>query len=189
MNHTVTSKEKLLAAAKEIVFQEGADRLSIRCLSQKCGISIGSVYNYFPSKADLLFAVVEDFWKNVFHPEMCQMPETLSFPDFLEVTYYRLSDTLEQFRMVFLSQLDLMCRHDKLNGKQIEEKYLQHMYYGSLAILKQDAKIPKEIWTDSFTPEKFMEFIFANIMVMLKAEEKDCSFFKEVVCRLLQYER
>ena len=61
MNKVVTSKEELLDTARQIVFQEGIDQLSIRVLAKKLNISVGAVYNYFPSKSDLLLAIVESF--------------------------------------------------------------------------------------------------------------------------------
>ncbi|MFR4439841.1 MAG: TetR/AcrR family transcriptional regulator [Hungatella sp.] len=36
-------------------------KLSIRRLASESGIAIGTVYNYFPSKADLIAEVLEDF--------------------------------------------------------------------------------------------------------------------------------
>ena len=69
MNYSVTSKDLLLQAAKRIVQKDGMEKLNIRAISKECGISVGTVYNYFPSKADLIFAMVEDFWKNVFHSQ------------------------------------------------------------------------------------------------------------------------
>ena len=45
MNKVVTSKEELLDTARQIVFQEGIDQLSIRVLAKKLNISVGAVYN------------------------------------------------------------------------------------------------------------------------------------------------
>ena len=85
MNKVVTSREELLDTARQIVFQEGIDQLSIRTLAKKQNISVGAVYNYFPSKADLLLAIVESFWKGIFHKDICTLSETLPFADFYEV--------------------------------------------------------------------------------------------------------
>ena len=92
MNKVVTSREELLDTARQIVFQEGIDQLSIRTLAKKQNISVGAVYNYFPSKADLLLAIVESFWKGIFHKDICTLSETLPFADFYEVVYLRLAD-------------------------------------------------------------------------------------------------
>ncbi|MDE8322655.1 TetR/AcrR family transcriptional regulator [Erysipelothrix rhusiopathiae] len=66
MKKAVISKESLLEVAKDIVFKDGLDKLNMRNLAQKADVSIGSVYNYFSSKNDLLLDVIEDFWKQVF---------------------------------------------------------------------------------------------------------------------------
>ena len=82
MNKTVTSRAELLAAAKHIVYQEGLDQLNIRRLAKECGIALGSVYNYFPSKSDLIFGVIEDFWTHMFHDDLYVMSQPMSFPEF-----------------------------------------------------------------------------------------------------------
>lgn len=89
MNKVVTSKEELLDIAQQIVFQDGIDQLSIRKLAKKLNISVGAVYNYFPSKSDLLLAIVENFWKSMFHKDICTLSETLPFADFYELVYLR----------------------------------------------------------------------------------------------------
>ena len=63
MNKNVTSKEELVAAALEIAREEGVHKVSIRNIAHKCSISVGVLYNYFPTKADLIFAVVSHFWE------------------------------------------------------------------------------------------------------------------------------
>ena len=60
MKKSATSKEELLAIAKEIAGREGIGNLNIRRLASESGIAIGTVYNYYPSKGDLIGAVMED---------------------------------------------------------------------------------------------------------------------------------
>ena len=65
MNKTATSRQALLEAAREIARRDGLGHISIRRTAAMCGVSIGTVYNYYPAKADLVLAVIEDFWKRV----------------------------------------------------------------------------------------------------------------------------
>ena len=127
MNKVVTSREELLDTARQIVFQEGIDQLSIRTLAKKQNISVGAVYNYFPSKADLLLAIVESFWKGIFHKDICTLSETLPFADFYEVVYLRLAEHMEDFFSVLLGQLDILRNTEKERGKQMEERYQLHI--------------------------------------------------------------
>ncbi|WP_197041658.1 TetR/AcrR family transcriptional regulator [Robinsoniella sp. KNHs210] len=185
VNRVVTSREELIKAAKAIVFEEGADKLNIRYLAKKCGIATGSVYNYFPSKSELIFAVVEEFWKTIFHQDVCKMQGDISFVEFFETVYLRLCANLQDFRSIFMSQFEAMKSSEKEKGRMVEQKYLEHVQDGFLIALGQDKKISDAVWTDTFTKEKFVAFLFTNMFSMLTDEERDCSYFKEVLNRIL----
>ena len=44
---------------------EGLDSLNMRSVARACQVALGSLYNYFPSKDDLLLATVESVWRVV----------------------------------------------------------------------------------------------------------------------------
>ena len=67
MNTVVTSKEELLKASRELIRQQGWQAVSIRSVAAACGVSVGSIYNYFDSKAALIGATVESIWYEIFH--------------------------------------------------------------------------------------------------------------------------
>ena len=67
MNTNVTSREALVTAAREIALAESLSKISIRRIATVCGISVGAIYNYFPTKSELMIAVIEDFWRSAFH--------------------------------------------------------------------------------------------------------------------------
>lgn len=54
MSKTVTSKESILVACKDIVRESGMPVLNMRNVAQRCQVAVGSIYNYFPSKEDLI---------------------------------------------------------------------------------------------------------------------------------------
>lgn len=63
MNTTVTSKEEILRISREFVQAEGWKSINIRAIAKACNISIGSIYNYFHNKSDLIAATVESVWQ------------------------------------------------------------------------------------------------------------------------------
>ena len=67
MNTIVTSKEEILKVSKEIIQKQGLNAINIRSVANYCGVSIGSIYNYFDSKNDLVTATVESVWQEIFH--------------------------------------------------------------------------------------------------------------------------
>ena len=74
MNTIVTSKEEILKTSREMIRQQGWSAISIRSVAAACGVSVGSIYNYFDSKTELVSATVESVWEEIFHrPENADM--------------------------------------------------------------------------------------------------------------------
>ena len=65
MNTVVTSKEDILKASRELIRERGWSAISIRSVAAACGVSVGSIYNYFDSKAELMSAAVESVWRDI----------------------------------------------------------------------------------------------------------------------------
>lgn len=50
-------------AATQVPAKEGAARFTTARVAEKAGVSVGSVYQYFPNKASILFQLQADEWK------------------------------------------------------------------------------------------------------------------------------
>jgi AcrR family transcriptional regulator len=53
----------ILEAAVQVLAKEGAQRFTTARVAEKAGVSVGSVYQYFPNKAAILFRLQSDEWK------------------------------------------------------------------------------------------------------------------------------
>lgn len=188
MNKMITSREELLKQAKEIIDEKGSQNLNMRELSKKCGIAIGSVYNYFPSKSDLVFALVEDFWKTIFKPENFCLSQEVLFVDFIDELYCSFAKHLGKFRAIYAEQMSIMKSKDKLQGKQIEQTYLTKVFHCIRHALDMDKKICKDIWTEQFTKNDFSKFVFDNMFSNLIRGTEDCTYLKQIINRILYHE-
>ena len=65
MNTVVTSRQALLAASRTVARRQGLGGLSIRAVAAEARVSVGSVYNYFSGKTELLAATVEEIWMQI----------------------------------------------------------------------------------------------------------------------------
>ena len=61
-----TSVSVILEAAIQVLAKEGASRFTTARVAEKAGVSIGSLYQYFPNKAAILFRLQSDEWKQTF---------------------------------------------------------------------------------------------------------------------------
>jgi AcrR family transcriptional regulator len=52
-----------LDAAVQVLRKEGAQRFTTVRVAEKAGVSIGSLYQYFPNKAAILFRLQSDEWR------------------------------------------------------------------------------------------------------------------------------
>lgn len=55
---------EILDAARELFIDEGYDKFSMRRLAEKIEYSPTTIYHYFKSKDDLLFAICEEFFEH-----------------------------------------------------------------------------------------------------------------------------
>ena len=53
----------VLEAAAQVLAKEGAPRFTTARVAEKAGVSVGSLYQYFPNKAAILFRLQSDEWQ------------------------------------------------------------------------------------------------------------------------------
>jgi AcrR family transcriptional regulator len=53
----------VLDAAIQVLAKEGAQRFTTARVAEKAGVSVGSLYQYFPNKAAILFRLQSDEWR------------------------------------------------------------------------------------------------------------------------------
>ncbi len=53
----------ILEAAAQVLAKEGAQRFTTARVAERAGVSVGSIYQYFPNKAAILFRLQSDEWR------------------------------------------------------------------------------------------------------------------------------
>jgi AcrR family transcriptional regulator len=57
-------ESKLIAEAQKQILEQGYGAVTIRSVANACGVGVGTVYNYFSSKEELLATYLLDDWNN-----------------------------------------------------------------------------------------------------------------------------
>lgn len=184
MNTVVTSKEEILKTSRKLIQQQGWSALSIRSVAAACGVAVGSIYNYFDSKAALVSATVESIWREIFYrPE-----DEAVFWDTqacIVWMYGQMEYGCKQYPGFFtLHSLGFM-QEDRADGKQRMQQTWQHILHGLCSVLKQDARIRTDAFTEQFTAERFADVLFSLMLSALLRQDYDPSAVLEIVQRTL----
>jgi AcrR family transcriptional regulator len=54
----------IIEAAAQVLAKEGAPRFTTARVAERAGVSVGSIYQYFPNKAAILFRLQSDEWRS-----------------------------------------------------------------------------------------------------------------------------
>ena len=184
MNTVVTSKEEILKTSRELIQREGWSAINIRSVAGACGVSVGSIYNYFPSKSALVGAAVESVWCEIFH-----RPEDSSvFQDIqacITWLYQRMEYGCKQYPGFFtLHSLGFMGE-DKSDGRQKMQQTWQHILDGLCSVLQRDARVRPNAFSQQFTAEKFADLLFSLMLSALLRQDYDPSAVLEIVRRTI----
>lgn len=184
MNTIVTSEDEILKASRELIQQQGWSAVNIRSVAAACGVSVGSIYNYFDSKSALVGATVESVWHEIFHrPEDGNVfQDTRACVAWM---YGRMEYGCRQYPGFFtLHSLGFM-QEDKTDGKQRMQQTWQHILEELCFVLKQDAGIRPDAFTEQFTVEKFADVLFSLMLSALLRQDYDSSAVLEIINRIL----
>lgn len=184
MNTVVTSKEEILKTSRELIRQQGWSAVSIRSVAAACGVSVGSIYNYFESKADLMRAAVESVWFEIFHrPE-----DRAVFQDTqacMAWMYERMAYGCRQYPGFFTLHSLGFLQGDKAAGKQRMQWAWRHIQEELCAVLRQDARIRPDAFREQFTVEAFADVLFSLMLSALLKEDYDPAPVLEIIRRTL----
>ena len=63
MRNRILTKESVLDAAEKIIVEEGMSQCSMRHISSALGVAVGTIYNYYSSREELLIDLFTISWK------------------------------------------------------------------------------------------------------------------------------
>ena len=176
-----TSKEEIIKISREIVKQKGISEVNMRSVAKKNGISLGCIYNYFPSKSNLLCSIVEDVFFDIFHMTGNEF-EFDSFKECISWFFSRITMANEEYPEFLMLHSFIFERNDKNDGREIMEKYLLHIKSNLIKVIEKDIEIRNDAFNENLTPEKFIEYVFHLFMFEVK-NNKDFKAVMEIIER------
>lgn len=184
MNKIITSQDAILSIGKEIVLENGLQGLNMRDLAKRCGVAIGSIYYYFPTKSDLIVATIESIWKDIMQGNKVSNYQS-SFVDSIQSLFVNILKGLEKYPSFFSSHSMNVVSFDKIKGRDSMNKYFSYIKSGLMTTLNTDVNIKRDAFSSSFTKEDFIDFVISNLVTLLMKQANSCDFLLDVIRRII----
>ena len=173
-------RQCLLDCARRIEYTEGMDALSIRKLASEANIAVGTVYNYFESKQEVLLAMTEEYWREALR-EMQGTITAERFSEQIRQIYaflgYKMTDCAKTLMM--------SLREDTEGGMERMASMQQTVSHAMVQRLENDPNIRKNLWNERFTKEAFATFVMDHMLIALRESKTDIDFLVELIERIL----
>lgn len=184
MNTGITSKETILQVCRDIVASRGLSAVNMRSVADECHIALGTLYNYYANKDELLLAIVEDIWKDIFHMNHGCSTD-FSFPEYVEYIFECVQKGSENYPDFFTAHSISIASSGKEKAKSTMKHCFDHIKEALLEVLLADSKVSVEAFSASFEKSDFIDFVLDNILLLLVQRKTSCKLLKEIIERII----
>lgn len=186
---SVITSEEILEQAYQLACEQGLRSLSIRSIAAACDVSVGTVYNSYASKTELINDVVGMFWQRAFAETMKAFAanqgdvadrmandglveggddnaasESNDFIAFCEALSRSLKRALKEFRKDFLSDLSALSEGDRLSAQKREQQSFIHARAGIKQALLSDPGVKQEWLIGALAPDDLAALIWETLI-------------------------
>lgn len=178
------SKENILAISRDIVASEGLNSLNIRKLAKKCNLAIGSIYNYFPSKDDLLIETIESVWEDIFKIDESKEIYT-DFLSYLDHIFNHLISGIKKYPNFFTIHSLSFKAKNIAKAKSSMDIYLEKLSENMIEVLNKDTKVKENVFNDNFRKDDFVRFIISTSVCFIVEKNYDKDILLKIVKKVL----
>jgi len=173
-------RRTLLSCASRIECAEGVNAINIRRLAAEANIAVGTVYNYFESKQEVLLALTEAYWENALE-EMRASVTAARFCEQIAQIIMFLRGKMNECAEILMKSL-----HDDAATGRIRMAAMQRVLRLALVgRLNRDTAVRADIWSETFTREAFADFVLSNLVLLMQQKDADAVVFLEIIERIL----
>ena len=183
MNPAVTSREQILCVCRAIIAEEGVSALNMRAVAERCHVALGSLYNYFPSKDDLLTAAVESVWEDIFR-EMQPEPG-MGFAAYVLWLFERLKGGAGPYGGFLTAHALSLSGGARDRARGMMARQLGRLREELLEVLARDPLVQRGAFNEGFRADAFVEFVLSSLLALLTRESDSYAVLAEMIRRTL----
>lgn len=170
----------LIDCAHTIASTQGVHAINIRNLANNAHVSVGTIYNYFKNKDELLIALTQSYWQDVYRTIKTQCygyPLVEALPLLYRIIKISLDASLG-------SLLNCLSSIEVFNNQQLalmQQDLKQFVIY----LINADDSIDNHLFNDDLSKEQFAQFIVDYFFIYLRKQDTSSDAFIHIIERII----
>lgn len=178
------TKEAILEKCLELAAANGLESINIRTVAVACNISIGSIYNYFPCKAELIAATVRCMWQEILS-DTNQNTAQMHFDEYVFCFFEKVKTGANKYPNFFGSHAANFNSDEKSEARIVMQKYFLHLTALFAKALNSDNCVKQSAFNSSLSQTDFISFVIANLLSCLSSQNQNCDVLIEIIRRII----
>ena len=167
MTGSITRAE-LLDEACAIASEHGIAALTIRGLAERCGVSVGTVYRHFSSKAELSVAAIESFFRRELFDDFCTPAQGRNYLAYCRFFASRIADVMARFRGQWLGGVEALPEAERAAAKERERQLVGHIRTGLARVFEDDPDIDRAALPEDVDGEAVSALVFDAVVAQVR---------------------
>ena len=167
MPKQVIDRDKLVAQAYAIASRDGISALSVRKVAAACGIAVGSVYGYFPTKADLTAAVLTRFFDENLSDELCAVRPGERFTSYVRRFREALCAARADMSVDWFAEMRRLPAIEQEALETVRAPMLAHIERGLARVLDADEAVDRSRLVGPLGAERLCRYVLRSIFASL----------------------
>jgi len=162
----VIDPEKLVSQAYAIASRDGISALSA------CGIAVGSVYGYFPTKADLTAAVLTRFFEENLSDEFCAVCPGERFTSYVRRFREALCAARSDMSVDWFTEMRRLPSGEQKALDAVRAPMLAHIERGLARVLDADEAVVRSRLVGPMSAEALCRYVLRAVFASLMAGDE-----------------
>ena len=189
MPKQVIDRDKLVAQAYAIASRDGISALSVRKVAAACGIAVGSVYGYFPTKADLTAAVLTRFFEENLSGELCAVRPGERFTSYVRRFREALCAARADMSVDWFAEMRRLPSAEQEALVAVRAPMLAHIERGLARVLDADEAVDRSRLVGPMKAEALCRYVLRAVFTSLMEGDEcetlfallDAALYDEIV--------
>lgn len=178
-------EQLILTQAREILLKDGIEKLSIRRVAKQSKLSVGTIYNYFANKEELMARIMIEYWEDYFSIIDKVGEEDIGLFDKLKKMYHQFEKFVDTFYDIWVRKNNQPITEYSQQGLERKESFTNKLIDKFKKILDGHFYNQATPLSDIEIPQ-LAEFIVLNFITLAQMKQLDYTNFEIILRKVIE---